>query len=419
MMSSHTLRDVVVTGLGLIAPCGIGQQAFWAGLQSPEIYLTPYTQLSIPDTPTVYAAEVSQWQAEHYLPRKLIRQTDRHTHFALAATDLALHDAQIQLENEDPERIGVVISATLGGMEFAERELYTLWAKSPRAVSAYQSIAWFYAASQGQITIAHGLRGYSKSIVSDRSGAIQALGHAYHAIKEGRADVLLAGGAEAPLTPFSLLCYIGAGIVNTQAHTAEQAYLPFDQEAAGIALGEGAALFVLEEYEHARRRNAPILARVSGYATNCNAHMPMASYQDHAQKLAHAMTSCIKSQEVKEPPIDYIHPDGAAQHEADMAEVEAIKMSLKKAAYRVPISVPKALIGDAIGAGGAFAAAITVLSLQQQCVLPTPYIAANRLISDMDFVLGEPRHTMLRRALVIARSTTNINAVIAFTHPDA
>ncbi|HLZ60061.1 MAG TPA: beta-ketoacyl synthase N-terminal-like domain-containing protein, partial [Ktedonosporobacter sp.] len=402
-MSTAATRQVVITGMGLVAPCGIGRQAFWDGMQQEGSYLAPYTAASHSSIISGYAAHVpEEWKAEQYMPRKLLRQTDRYTQFAMAATVLALQDANLHLEHENLERIGVILASTLGGMEFAERELHTLWTRSPRSVSPYQSIAWFYAASQGQITISHGLRGYSKSIVSDRAGGIQALGHAYQAVKEGRADIILAGGSEAPLTPFNMFCYAGADFVNTRAKRAEQAYLPFDREGAGVALGEGAALLVLEEYEHARRRNAPVLAHVSGYATNCEARAPLADYQIHGQKLAQALLHCVEPELTTEPP-DYIHADGLALYGADMAEVTALQTYLGKRAHHVPISVPKARIGDAIGAGGAFAAALTVLSLQQQCLLPTPYVAAHRLIADLDFVIGEPRAAVVQHALVVAR----------------
>lgn len=409
----------MITGMGLIAPCGIGRQAFWRGMQRPSTYLAPFSRFSLPRAATCYVAEIPDWKPEEHLPRKLVRQTDRHTHFALVAADLAMNDAGLQLDSENPERVGIIVATTLGGMEFAERELYTLWTDSPRAVSAYQSIAWFYAASQGQISIYRGIRGYSKSIVSDRAGGAQALGYAYRVVQEGYADVILAGGTEAPFAPFSMLCYTGAGLVNTGAQSPEQAYLPFDRRAAGIAIGEGAALLVVEEYEHALRRDATIMAEIVGYADTCEALATATSYQAQARQLARAIALATGELLSGGPSIDYIHADGAATPWADMAEVAAIRTSLGSRASSIPISVPKALIGDAIGAGSAFAAAITVLSLVNHCVLPTPHTCAEEQISDLDFVTGAPRRGVLHGALVIARSTGGINAVLCLARNNA
>lgn len=407
-------RRVVVTGIGPVAPAGLGRQAFWRGMQRGETYATA-RRLDAPTAASSFVAEIPGWDPEAYIARKQVRQTDRHTHFALAAIDLAMRDAGLMLDNEDRSRVGVVLANTLGGMEFAERELYRLWTDGPRTVSAYQSIAWFYAASQGQITIAHHLLGFAKTYVGDRAGGIQALGHAYRAIREGDADVIFAGATEAPLTPFSMLCYAGAGLVNTAAGTPQDAFRPFDRRARGLVLGEGAVVLVLEDYVHAQNRHAQVLAEVCGYAETCATDTPPAHVEMHARQLARAL-ALARGGHSCPPAIDYIHADGAASLDADRAEVAAIRAAFGERAHHIPVSVPKALIGDAIAAGSAFAAAITVLSIVDQRILPTPHL--EQPVADLEFIMTASQQRRLRRALVIGRSTAGVNAVLHLAAPD-
>ncbi|GER88694.1 hypothetical protein KDW_28560 [Dictyobacter vulcani] len=230
-------RRVVITGLGVVSPNGIGQDAFWqAGLagRSGVIRLPQEETL-----PIQVAGVVQNFLAEDYIERKLANRSDRMTHFAFAAIQEALADAQLALDHEDPQRVGAVIANTMGGVEYVLQQLQALYTRGPRFMSAYTAIAWLHVATIGQTAIRHGIQGYCKTPVNDTVGGLDALGMAYGAIRRGAADVIIAGGCEAFLNPFILLILSQQGQYVTGDDLA--GYRPFDQRASGLVLAEGPA----------------------------------------------------------------------------------------------------------------------------------------------------------------------------------
>jgi len=252
------IRRVVITGIGIVAPSGIGKTAFWEGMKEGTSFVSPISRFDASRYPSRIAGEVKELKIPDSFPRRLLKKLDRFSHMVLVATDLALKDGKVELAEENLSRVGVFIGNALGGWQYAETELRDLYLEGLKGVSPYQATAWFPAAPQGQISIYYGIKGYSKTVISDRASSLMALGYAERIIKKGVVDLALAGGTEAPITPYALLCCNTSGSLSTRNEEASSAYRPFDGTRDGFVIGEGAGIVILEEMEHALKREAPI-----------------------------------------------------------------------------------------------------------------------------------------------------------------
>src|SRR5216684_2368069 len=271
-MAYHTRRRVVITGLGVVAPNGIGKESFWHATSRGISGIKPIQRFPTIDLPIRVAGEIQNLKVEHYIERKLANRTDRMTHFVFAAVQEALQDAGIELAEENPHCVGAVIANTVGGVEYVLEQIEALYVRGPRYMSAYTAIAWLQVANVGQISLRYGIQGYCKTPVNDTVGGLDALGIAYGAIKHGAADIIITGGCEALLHPCVLLVMAHSG----QCATGDdpKAYRPFDRRAAGLLLAEGAGMCIVEEYEHARSRGATIYGEITGYGQTNDAHGP-------------------------------------------------------------------------------------------------------------------------------------------------
>src|SRR5579863_7315787 len=261
---AHSLqRRVVITGLGVVAPNGLGKEAFWYATSKGMSGIRPIQRFDPTDLPISVVGEVHYFTPEDHVERKLVHRTDRMTHFAFAAVHEALQDAHLNLAEENPHRVGAVIANTVGGVEYVLEQMHALYVRGPRAMSAYTAIAWLPVANVGQISVLHGIQGYCKTPVNDMVGGLDALGMAYTAIQRGAADVLITGGCEALLQPYMLLVLANGNHCATGDDP--QAYRPFDRRATGLVLAEGAGICILEDHEHAQQRGAQIYGEIVGY----------------------------------------------------------------------------------------------------------------------------------------------------------
>ncbi|HEY4386597.1 MAG TPA: beta-ketoacyl-[acyl-carrier-protein] synthase family protein, partial [Ktedonobacteraceae bacterium] len=343
-------------------------QSFWQATISGRSGITAFSQQDSLPLPIQVAGSIRNFLAEDYLEKKLINRTDRMTHFALAAIQEALYDANLSPEQLPPERMGAVIANSLGGINFVIKQLQTLYTRGPRYVSAYTAIAWLNTANVGQAAIRHGLQGYCKTPVNDAAGGLDALGIGYRAIRRGAADLLLAGGSEAFLHPLVLLVLRQQG----QCYTGNDpcGYRPFDQRAAGLVVAEGAGICVLEEYEHACAREATIYGEIVGYGQSNDAHgmlPPAASGKHYARAIQQAMTE--GSLQMEE--LAYLHLDGHALTMADEGEVAALHEVFGEHLANIPASVPRTMLGHSNAAAGAIDALTALLALKHGCIPPT------------------------------------------------
>jgi len=332
------MRRVVITGMGVVAPSGVGKTDFWNGMKEGTSFVTPISKFDASRYPSRIAGEVKELEIPGSFSKRLLKKLDRFSHLALVATDLALKDGNLELAEEDLTRAGVFVGNALGGWQYAETELRDLYVEGLEGVSPYQATAWFPAAPQGQISIHYGLKGYSKTVISDRASSLMALGYAARTIKKGSVDIVVAGGTEAPVTPYALLCCNTNGSLSTRNEEAPSAYRPFDGTRDGFVIGEGAGIVVLEEMEHALKREAPIYGEIVGYATNCDGYHRIDT-DPEGEQLARAIETALQESGVSLGEVDYICADGAATEAGDRSETKAVKKVFGKKAYKIPTSL--------------------------------------------------------------------------------
>jgi minimal PKS chain-length factor (CLF/KS beta) len=411
-MSSQTSRRAVVTGLGVIAPNGIGVDAFWKATEEGNSVLDRVSRDGCQDLPLRVAGEVRDFDPAAMIEGRFLPQTDRFTHFAMAAADLALDDARLR-EGDGPASpfsVGVVTAAGSGGGEFGQRELQRLWGEGPRFVGPYQSIAWFYAASTGQISIRGGFKGPCGVVASDEAGGLDAIAHARGNIRRG-AEAVVVGAAEAPLAPYSMVCQLGYGELSLAADP-ERAYLPFTSDACGFVPAEGGAMLVVEEEEAALRRGARPRAVVAGHATTFTGTRDRGSSREG---LAMAIRGALRDARCATDDVDLILADALGTFEADRAEALAIADALGPYAEHVLVTAPKAGIGRAYCGAAALDAVTAVLAMEHGVVPPTPNVGS--VCHDIDLVTGRARFSEPRTVLVLSRGLMGSNSALLLRRP--
>ena len=405
------MRRVVITGIGVVAPSGIGKTDFWNGMKEGTSFVTPISKFDASLYPSRIAGEIKELKIPGSFSKRLLKKLDRFSHLALVATDLALKDGNLELAEEDLTRAGVFVGNALGGWQYAETELRDFYVEGLEGVSPYQATAWFPAAPQGQISIYYGLKGYSKTVISDRASSLMALGYAARTIKKGNVDIVVAGGTEAPVTPYALLCCNTNGSLSTRNEEAPSAYRPFDGTRDGFVIGEGAGIVVLEEMEHALKRGAHIYGEIVGYATNCDGYHRIDTEPD-GEQLARAIEMALQESGVSVGEVDYICADGAATEAGDRSETKAVKKIFGKEAYKIPMSAPKSMIGNLLGASGAVDLITTLLSMEHSCVLPTINCQEKDPECDLDYVPLESRSREISTSLIHSRGRGGVNTVL-------
>jgi 3-oxoacyl-(acyl-carrier-protein) synthase len=405
-----TRRRVVITGLGVVAANGIGTEAFWEATSQGVSGIQPISRFSTADMLMSVAGEVNNFVVGDYIERKLANRTDRSTHYALAAVQQAVQDAELVLEDENRQRVGAVIASTLGGMEYVLRQFQALYTRGLRAMSAYTAIAWLQVANVGQTSIRYGISGYCKTPTHDAVGGLDALGLAYRAIRRGAADVIIAGGCEDLLEPSVLLTF---------AHTDDcvlgndpNAYRPFDRHAAGLILGEGAGICILEDYEHARQRGAPLYGEVVGFGQTNDAH-GLRSPSSDGRHYARAIGLAMQEGNVDQRDIAYFSLDGRAVPASDWGEAEALHLVFGSDLEELPVSVPRTMLGHSYGAAGAIDAITALLALRHGLIPPT--INCEELNPDygLNLVQQEARSLVGSTVLIGGRGVGGANVVLA------
>ncbi|MGY3200342.1 ketosynthase chain-length factor [Streptomyces sp. TE5632] len=403
---TQRLRRAAITGIGVIAPGGLRTDAYWKSVSEGISVLDRITREGCGHLPLRVAGEVRAFDPTALIEDRFLVQTDRFSHFAMAAAALALDDAG--LGNGDPAEpfsIGVVTAAGSGGGEFGQRELQKLWGQGPRFVGPYQSIAWFYAASTGQISIRGGFKGPCGVVASDEAGGLDSLAHAAGAVRRGT-DTMIVGAAEAPLAPYSMVCQLGYPELST-AEDPDLAYRPFTSDACGFVPAEGGALLVVEDEERARGRGAPVRATVAGHAATFTG---ASRWEESREGLARAIRGALDEAGAAPEEIDVVFADAMGVPEADRAEALAIADALGTHGTRVPVTAPKTGFGRAHCAAPVLDTVAAVLAMEHGQVPPTPNVFD--ICHDLDLVMSRARPAELRTALVLSRGLMGSNAAL-------
>jgi act minimal PKS chain-length factor (CLF/KS beta) len=399
-----TTRTAVVTGIGVIAPNGIGTEAYWSALLAGESGIRPIGRFDADRYPVRVAGEVPpSFVAKEHVPGRLVAQTDRMTHFALAATDWALADAAADPTAYGEYDTAVITANSSGGFEFGARELANLWTKGSEWVGAYQSIAWFYAASTGQISIRHGMRGACGVIASEQAGGLDAAGAARRAIRAGT-RLVAAGGTDASLSPWGFITQFPTGLLSEVADPG-RAFLPFDAAASGYVTGEGGAMLVVEDATEAAARGARVYGELAGYAATFDPRPG----SDRPPALRRAIEVALADAGVTPGEVDVVFADAMGVPELDRIEAAALVDVFGP--HGVPVTAPKTMTGRLYAGGAALDVATALLSIRDGVLPPTVSVSevgAHRL----DLVLGQPRELPVRTALVVARGYGGFNAAL-------
>ncbi|MFD7683997.1 ketosynthase chain-length factor, partial [Streptomyces sp. NPDC060187] len=406
MSTQRTQRPgrAAVTGIGVIAPNGQTADAYWKSVREGLGVLDRITREGCGHLPLRVAGEVRSFEAADLIEERFLVQTDRFSHFALGATVLALDDAGLgDVDPEEAYDIGVVTAAGSGGGEFGQRELQKLWGQGSRYVGPYQSIAWFYAASTGQISIRGGFKGPCGVVASDEAGGLDAVAHAARGVRRGT-GAMVVGAAEAPLAPYSMVCQLAYPELST-VEDPDRAYRPFTKGACGFVPAEGGAMFVVEDERRARERGATVRAVVAGHAATFTG---ASQWERSREGLAQAIRGALAEADCAPEEIDVVFADALGVPEADRAEALAIADALGAHGTRVPVTAPKTGIGRAYCGAPLLDTAAAVLAMEHGQVPPTPNVFD--VCHDLDLVTSDARPAELRTALILSRGLMGSNA---------
>ncbi|MFE9441176.1 beta-ketoacyl synthase N-terminal-like domain-containing protein [Streptomyces sp. NPDC006602] len=401
---------VLVTGIGVVAPSGVGAEEHWASLLRGELSVAPVEGFDTSRHSAVLAGQVRGFVPAEHVDERLMVQTDRWSWMSLATARMALDDAKYDPADHDPYATSVFLSAGSGGNEFGQREIQALWSRGRRAVGAYQSIAWFYAASTGQVSIKHGTKGPSGVVVSEAAGGLDSIGWARRALRRGTSAVLV-GGTEAGITPYALTCQATSGRLS-EARNPRQGYKPFDIGANGHVPGEGGAVLLLEDADAAERRSAPrVWGEIAGYGATHDAHHHEDIAPDSTQ-LARAVRIALDDARVTADQVDLVVADGAGSPELDALELDALGAVFSGRATPVPVTVPQGFTGRMMAGGSSLNVATALLAMRDGFVPAVGNLDQPVPASHLDLVQGSARRTEVRTALVVARGFGGFNSAL-------
>ena len=381
------MNRVVVTGLGAITPIGNDVETFWLGLKEKRIGFGPITAFDTTDYKVKLAVEVKEFDPKQYMDAKTARRMERFSQFAVAAAKQALEDSGVNMETEDPYRVGVSIGSGIGSMQVIEKEHVKLLEKGPNRVNPLMIPLMISNMAAGNVSIQFGLKGKCIDVVTACASGTHCIGEAMRSIQHGEADVMVAGGAEACVTPLAVAGFSGLTALST-SEDPDRASIPFDAERNGFVMGEGAGVVVLESLEHAKARGAKIYAELVGYGATCDAYHITSPAED-GSGAARAMVNAMNDAGVGPEQIDYINAHGTSTHHNDLFETKAIKLALGDRAGEVKINSTKSMIGHLLGAAGGVEFVTCVKTIEDGFVHATAGLSADDPECDLDYTKGE------------------------------
>jgi 3-oxoacyl-[acyl-carrier-protein] synthase II len=413
MDSSTAGRRVVITGLGAIASVGHDAGQCWSSLVAGRCGVDRVSLFDPSSFASQIGAEVRGWDAAQHMDPKEARRNDRYTHFGFVAAKQAVADSGLDMAREDGDRVGVVIGSGIGGMFTFENQLAVLAERGPRKVSPFTIPSLIGNMCSGLVAIELGARGPNFGVVSACATGTHALGEAAHMIRRGDADVMVAGGSEAAITPFAYASFCAMKAMSTRNDAPGKASRPFDRNRDGFIMGEGAGVLVLESLDHARARGARIYCELAGYAATCDA-FHITQPDPEGKGLSMAMRRALASAAIAPEAIDYINAHGTSTPYNDKFETLAIKQVFGDHARAVAISSTKSMTGHLLGAAGGIESVICVKTLQTQTIAPTINLEEPDPDCDLDYVPNAARSARVRTVLSNNLGFGGQNAAIVF-----
>lgn len=406
-------QRVVVTGVGLVTPLGIGVRASWEALLEGKSGIGTITTFDSSGLPVHIAGEVKGFDPSHYIEPKEIKKMDRFIHFAVAASSMAIEDSGLKLTEENAERVGVVIGSGIGGLPAIEHYHKTYLEKGYRRITPFFIPMLIINLASGQVSIRFGVKGPNTAVSTACATGSHAIGDAFKIIQRGDADAMIAGGTESVITPMAIGGFAVMKALSTRNDEPELASRPFDRDRDGFVMGEGAGIVILESLESARERNAKIYAEVVGYGMSSDAYH-ITSPPPGGEGAALCMSRALKDAGVTPDVVDYINAHGTSTKYGDELETTAIKKVFGAHAYKLCVSSTKSMIGHLLGASGGVEAVISVLSIYNNVVPPTINLENPDTDCDLDYVPNRSRSLNVEYAISNSFGFGGTNACLLF-----
>ena len=399
---------VVVTGLGAITPIGNDVASFWQGLKDKKVGIAPITYFDTTDYKAKLAGEVKDFDPKKYMDPKAARRMEPFSQYAVAAAGEAIAQAGLDMEKEDPFRVGTSIGSGIGSLQAMEREHKKMLEKGPNRVNPLLVPMMISNMAVGNVAMHYGLKGKSINVVTACATGTNSIGEAFRSIQYGEADVMVAGGTESAITPLGMAGFAALTALSTNDDP-ETASRPFDKDRDGFVMGEGAGIVVLESLEHAQKRGAKILAEVVGYGRSNDA-FHITSPAEDGSGAAYAMEMALKDAGIAPEKIDYINAHGTSTHHNDLFETMAVKKALGDHAYKVKINSTKSMIGHLLGAAGGVEFIACVKSIEDGFVHATAGLKEAGEGCDLDYTMGEGVPMDIHYALTNSLGFGGVNA---------
>ncbi|MGH4051753.1 MAG: beta-ketoacyl-ACP synthase II [Clostridium sp.] len=401
---------VVITGMGAVTPIGNDVINFWDNIKKGTCGVDVIKSFDITNFKCKLAAEVKDFDVTVALDKREARKMDKYCQYAMVAADEAIKNSGLDLEAEDSEKIAVIVGSGIGGIGTIEREHTKLMEKGPSRVTPYLIPMIIGNMAAGNIAIKYGAKGMCSSVVTACATGTNAIGDAFHMIQDSRADIIIAGGAEASISPLALAGFASLTALS-KSEDPLRASIPFDKERDGFIMGDGAGIVILESLEHAQNRNAKIYAEVSGYGTTCDAYH-ITSPSPTGEGAARSMVMALKEADIKAEEVSYINAHGTSTKVNDKFETTAIKVAFGEYAYKVPISSTKSMTGHLLGAAGAIEAIVCAKALEEGFVPATIGYKVPDEDCDLDYVPNVGRTEELKYAMSNSLGFGGHNATI-------
>jgi 3-oxoacyl-[acyl-carrier-protein] synthase II len=409
---------VVVTGMGAITPLGIGIEATWQALLAGRSGVKRITRFDVSTFPTQFAAEVTNFDPLNFMDFKEAKRTARFTQFALAATQQAVQSAALDLAQEDMTRVGISMGTAIGGVDLVEEQAIVFHEQGVRRINPAMVPVLLSSSGACHVAISFGIQGPTSCPVAACATGIMAIGEALRNLQLGEVDVMIAGGAESAMSPLDLAAFSRVGALSTHNAEPEKACRPFDAERDGTVIGEGAVALVMETWEHAQRRGAPLLAEVLGRGFTEDAYH-IAAPEPSGEGAARAMSRALADARISPAEVDYIVPHGTGTRLNDVSETRACKIVFGERAYRIPISSNKSMMGHLLGAAGAISTVVGILSMRDGILSPTINLEHPDPECDLDYVPNQPRPARVDTAIANAFGFGGQNATVVVRRVEA
>ena len=410
-------RRVVITGLGAITPIGLNVSDFWNSCKGGVCGIEPISYFDTSDFKAKLAAELKGFDAKNFMDAKQAKRMEAFSQYAVAAAKEALEDAQIDMEKEDSFRVGVSVGSGIGSLQAMEREHSKLLDKGPSRVAPLLVPLMISNMAAGNVGIQFGLRGKNINIVTACATGTHSIGEAFRSIAYGEAEVMLAGGSEASISPIGVAGFAALTALNT-TEDKTRASIPFDKDRAGFVMGEGAGILVLEELEHAKQRGAKIYAEIVGYGATCDA-FHITSPAEDGSGAAKAMEYALKDADLTPEDVDYVNAHGTSTYYNDLFETKAIKLAFGEHAYKLKINSTKSMVGHLLGAAGGVEAVVCVKSIEDSYLHKTVGLENTDEDCDLDYCKGSGVSMPVNVAISNSLGFGGHNATIVFKKYEA